>query len=133
MFKEVYIRRVDGADNRPTALLANAATPLRYKHIFGEDLLSNFANAKVENPDGSERYQIDFLPELAFIMAMQAKAMTDKTIKLEKLNPEKYMDWLEQYDGMAIENASEDILNVYLGNVKGDSESKKNSDEQNES
>jgi hypothetical protein len=66
-------------------------------------------------------------------MAMQAAALSDKSVKLDKLNQDKYLDWLEQYDGMAIENASEDILGVYLGNVKTDSESKKNNEEQNES
>ena len=130
MFKEVFIQRVDGSDDT-TPILANAATPLRYKHIFGDDLLTKFANKTDEN--GSERYQIDFLGELAFVMAMQAAALTDKSIKLEKLNPDKYMDWLEQFEGMAIENAAEDILNTYLGNVQGDSEAKKNNEEQNES
>lgn len=132
MFKEVSIQRFDGSD-KPTPLLANAATPLRYKHIFGDDLLTMFANARTVSEDGKESYHIDFLGELAFIMAMQAAALSDKSVKLDKLNQDKYLDWLEQYDGMAIENASEDILGVYLGNVKTDSESKKNNEEQSES
>lgn len=132
MYKEVSIARFDGKDE-PTPMLANAATPLRYKHIFEEDLLTLFANAKQTDADGNERYSIDFLGELAFVMAMQAASLTDKNVKMERLNQEQYINWLEQFDSMAIENASEDILNVYLGNTKTDSESKKNSDEQNES
>lgn len=132
MFKEISIQRVDGSDDT-TPILANAATPLRYKHIFGDDLLTKFANAKTTDENGSERYQIDFLGELAFVMAMQAAALTDKSIKLEKLNSDKFLDWLEQYEGMAIENAAEDILNVYLGNVGGSSEAKKNNEGQSES
>lgn len=133
MFKEVYIQHVDSTNEELTPLLANAATPLRYKHVFGEDLLTKIANAKTTDENGRERYQIDFLGELAYIMAMQAEALSDKTLKLEKLNYEKYMDWLEQFDGMAIENASEEILGVYVGNAKTDSESKKNEDGQSES
>lgn len=133
MFKDVYIQRVDYSNEEPTQLLANAATPLRYKHVFQDDLLTKFANAHKTDDTGREVYQIDFISELAFVMAMQADALSDKTIKLEKLNYEKYMDWLEQYDGMAFENAAEDILNVYIGNMSNNSESKKNNEEQSES
>ncbi len=133
MFKDVYIQRVDYSNEEPTQLLANAATPLRYKHVFQDDLLTKIANAHTTDETGREIYQIDFIGELAFVMAMQADALSDKTIKLEKLNYEKYMDWLEQYDGMAFENAAEEILNVYVGNSVSESESKKNTDGQSES
>lgn len=133
MFREVYIQRVDYSNEEPTQLLANAATPLRYKHVFEDDLLTEIANAHKTDENGREIYQIDFISELAFIMAMQADALSDKTIKLEKLNYEKYVDWLEQYDGMAFESAAEDILNVYVGNAVSDSKSKKNTEGQSES
>lgn len=133
MFKDVYIQRVDYSNEEPTQLLANAATPLRYKHVFQDDLLTEIANARKTDENGREIYQIDFISELAFIMAMQAEALSDKAIKLEKLNYEKYVDWLEQYDGMAFESAAEDILNVYVGNAVSDSKSKKNTEGQSES
>lgn len=131
MFREVSIARADGSD-APTELLANAATPRRYKQIFHEDLLTLFANAEKVKENGSKYYQIDFLAELAFVMAMQAKvAGGDKAIKLEKLNENNLIDWLENYEGMAIEDAAIDILSVYLGNTQSDSETKKNSEELN--
>lgn len=132
MFREVYIQRVDYSNEEPTQLLANAATPLRYKHVFEDDLLTEIANAHKTDENGREIYQIDFISELAFIMAMQANALSDKTIKLEKLNYEKYVDWLEQYDGMAFESAAGDIMNVYVGNAVSDSKSKKNTEGQSE-
>ena len=131
MYKEVIIARSDGSDE-PTPLLANAATPFRYKQIFGEDLLTLFANAESEE-GGRKRYNIDFLPELAYVMAMQAKAKNDKKVKLDTLNNSQFIDWLEQYDGLAIENACEEIIDVYLGNTRHGSEAKKNNVEPKES
>lgn len=133
MYREIMISRVDGSEE-PTPLLANAATPRRYKQIFGADLLTLFANAAHVDETGEKHYQIDFIAELAFVMAMQARALDDKKpLKIEKLNENALIDWLEQFDGMAIENAASDIMDVYLGNIHSDSESKKNNDEQNES
>lgn len=132
MYKEVMIARADGKDE-PTPMLANAATPLRYKQIFGDDLLTLFANAEQMDESGRKSYHIDFVAELAFIMAMQAKAHSDDKIKLEKLSANSLIDWLEDFDSMAIENAIEDIIEVYMGNTKTGSEAKKNKDEQSES
>lgn len=130
MFREVLIERADGSDT-PTPLMANAATPRRYKQVFGEDLLTLFANA--ETNDGNRKsYNIDFIAELTYIMNMQALA-ADGKVKLDKLNPNGLLDWLEQFEGMAIEDAAADILNVYLGNTATASSAKKNSEEQSES
>lgn len=130
MFREVLIERVDGSDT-PTPLMANAATPRRYKQVFGEDLLTLFANAETDDENGKS-YNIDFIAELAYIMNMQALA-ADGKVKLDKLNPNGLLDWLEQFEGMAIEDAATDILNVYLGNTATASSAKKNSEEQSES
>lgn len=131
MYKLVNIARADGSDE-PTALLANAATPRRYKQIFHEDLLTLFANAEKTDDNGSKNYQIDFLSELAFVMAMQAKAAGgDKSIRFEKLNENSLIDWLEEYDGMAIEDAAADIVDVYIGNSETTSDVKKNRGKQN--
>ena len=128
MYREVSIKRVDGSD-RPTALLANAATPRRYKQIFHEDLLTLFANAEKTSDNGEKSYHIDFMAELAFVMAMQAEALNDKNVKLDKLNEASLIDWLENYDGMAIEDAAGEIVNVYMGNAESTAEVKKNIEE----
>lgn len=130
MFKEVMIERADGSDTL-TPLMANAATSRRYKQVFGEDLLTLFANAETDDENG-KAYHIDFLAELAYIMNMQALAADGKA-KLDKLNPNGLLDWLEQFEGMAIENAATDILNVYLANTATASTAKKNKEEQSES
>jgi len=131
MFSVIDIMGSDGKA-LPVEFLANAATPRRYKAVFGEDLLQKFVNAKTEE-GGKEYYNIDFLHELAFIMAFQAKAKDDKAVRLDKLNYNSFLNWLEAFDSMAIEDKASDIIDVYLGNSKTSSEAKKNIEEQRES
>ena len=119
------IERVDGSDT-PTGLLANAATPYRYKQIFGEDLLTKFANAQGQ-ADGKTVYEIGFIPELAFVMSLQAEK---DPAKIDKTKKSDFYTWIEQYESFAFENASEEIINVYVGNLSGSSEAKKNSAQQ---
>lgn len=124
MFREVMIERADGSDTL-TPLMANAATPIRYKNVFGKDLVSLITNAIKTDENGNESYDIDFVSELAFIMAMQAKA-ADGSISIEKVNDVAYICWLEQFESMALTVAAPEILNVYLGNTKTASSAKKN-------
>lgn len=129
MYREISIARVDGSDAL-TPMLANAATPYRYKSIFGEDLIKKIASSSTINSDGTGTVTVNFVGELAFVMAMQAAAHSDKNIKMDKLNEEKFVEWLEQYDSLSMENASNDIFEVYAGNIRSDSEAKKNKEEQ---
>lgn len=129
MFKTIFIERVDGKEEA-TEFLANAATPRRYKQVFGGDLLNKFKDANTE-VDGVRQYNIDFLPELAYIMAMQAAAKSDPNVKLDKLNEESFYAWLEQFESFSIESNAEEIIDVYFRNMEGGSEAKKNNEEQN--
>lgn len=131
MFQKIEMALCNG-ETKEIEFLANAATPLRYKMTFRQDLLTKFANAKTE-VDGVENYNIDFLSELAFIMAMQAEANSNEKLKLDKLNFNSFLDWLESFDSMAFENKASELIDVYLGNVHTDSEAKKNIDQQTES
>lgn len=126
MYKKITLTTYDGKE-KDVEFLANAATPLRYKQIFGGDLIQKFVDAKKEK-NGETTYNIDFLGELAFLMAMQAKKKSDDSISLEKLSMDNYLDWLEDFGGMAIEDKAEEIIGVYIGNTKTDSEAKKNAD-----
>ncbi|MCR5404350.1 MAG: hypothetical protein K6E91_11120 [Butyrivibrio sp.] len=128
MFKSIKLQDYKGEDIE-VEMLANAATPLRYKMMFRKDLLTQFANAKTE--DGKAiNLDVDFISELAFIMAMQAKALNDSTIKLDALSFEMYLKWLEQLDSFTIESNGSEIVGVYAGNNFTSSEAKKNTDEQ---
>lgn len=128
MFATIEMPLYDGT-TKDVEFMANAATARRYKMIFGEDLLTKFTNAE-EEKDGKKVYNIDFLPELSFVMAMQAQALSDNKLKLEKVNTNMFLDWLEQFDSMAIENHASELMSVYQGNVETSSESKKNTGKQ---
>lgn len=110
MYREITI----GKESIP--MKANAATPVRYRHVFHQDVLTELAAVK-ENNYG---LAIDTISKLAFIMAKAADG-TDMT----KLNEDIYIDWLEQFETFDITSAIDDIVDLYLGNTAGMSEVKK--------
>ena len=107
-------------------MLANAATPLRYKQFFHKDILKEMQGAS----EDSEKVT-GSMPELAFIMAMQAKSKAGlKDMNL--LKEAEYIDWLEQFDPMDIPMAADDIVSLYFGNAMTEAEAKKKEEEQKE-
>lgn len=114
MYKEIKIGDIT------VPMIANGATPLRYKLIFGKDLISEFQDAE----DNSAR-AMSSLPELAFIMAKAAEAKEGKA-DMNKLNQEVFLEWLEQFDPMDLPMAANDIVTLYTGNSITTSEPKKN-------
>lgn len=113
MYKEIKIGDIT------IPMLANGATPIRYKMIFGKDLISEFNEAQKDAVKA-----MDSLPELAFIMAKAAEAKEGKS-DLNCLNQDIYVTWLEQFGPMDILNASDQIVNLYTGNMETRSEPKK--------
>lgn len=105
MFKEVKIGDIT------IPMLANGATPLRYKLLFGRDLISEFQNAE---KDATK--VVDCIPELAFIMAKAAEAKEGK-VDLNLLDQKAFLAWLEQFGPMDLPMASEEIINLYMGNA----------------
>lgn len=117
MFKKLKIGKVT------VPMLANAATPLRYKQLFGKDLITEFQGAQDD-----QAKVVESIPELAFIMAMAAEAKEGKQ-EFCLINQTTYMEWLEQFDPMDLPMASEQIVNLYLGNTVTSSEPKKKQEE----
>lgn len=113
MFKKLKIGGIT------VPMLANGATPLRYKQVFHKDIISEFQQAQ-------EDYSkvVNSIPELAFIMAMQAKAQ-DGGVALNLLDEDAYLEWVEQFEAMDLPIAAEQIINLYLGNNATSSEPKK--------
>lgn len=99
MYKKITV------DGKELELAANAATPFRFRQVFQKDLLRIFGNEKTAEAEG-----IEAVSELAYIMNKQAEK-TD----MSKLNYEGFLTWLEGFSSMAFIEASEDILNVYIG------------------
>lgn len=100
-------------------MLANGATPIRYRMVFGKDIMSEFNQSQDDVVKASSS-----LSELAFIMAKAAEAFNEKKA-MTMLNQESYVEWLEQFEPLDLVLASEDIINLYMGNGETLSEAKK--------
>jgi hypothetical protein len=109
MIKEITI------GEQTVLMAANAATPIRYKMLFKKDLLAEFQNAEADNSRVS-----DMIPELAYIMAMQAghENLSGKTF-------EDYIEWLEQFGPLDLLNAGGEIAALYIENTQETSTPKK--------
>lgn len=108
MFKEIKI------GDKNVSLLANGATPIRYRQLFHKDIITQMNSGT--NADDA----VEMASELAFIMAMSA----DKA-DMATLNMDAYYEWLEQFETFDIVQASEDIFAVYVGQEKTTSTAKK--------
>lgn len=117
MYKEIKIGDIT------VPMLANGATALRYKHIFGKDLIAEFQEAEKDSAK-----VVDSIPELAFVMSKAAEAKEGKA-DLNKLNEEMFLNWLEQFGPMDLPLAAEQIVNLYIGNGATSSEAKKKEEE----
>lgn len=98
MYKKI---KIDGTDME---LLANAATPFRFRQVFQKDLMAVFANE-----ERAQREGLEVVTELAYIMNKQAQKAD-----LSKLSFDDFIEWLEGFGPMAFVEASEDIIGVYV-------------------
>jgi hypothetical protein len=110
MYREITV----GTQSIP--MKATASTPIRYRMVFNQDLISEF-----QSIESDASLAIDTISKLAFIMASAA----DPSVDMSALNMEKYMNWLEQFEPFDLTNASDQIVDVYMGNMGTKSEDKK--------
>lgn len=109
------------------SLSANGATPIRFKMIFGEDIMVVFNQTEKGKRDDGEL--VDLTAKLAFVMNKQATCSKEE---LSKLSYKDYVDWLEQFGSMDLPKASNDIITFYVGDSTGDSKPKKEDGQQSE-
>lgn len=102
-------------------LLANAATPIRYKMVFKEDLMVLFNQINSDKRDQGE--VLGIVSQLAYIMNKQAECKD--RIELSNLSYNGYIEWLEDFGAMDFANAAEAIINTYLGTTGTTSKAKK--------
>ena len=110
MYREIKIGELS------IPMKATAATALRYRHVFGQDIMTEFQNVGQDTGLGMSALQ-----QLAFIMACAADPEKD----MGKLNEEAYMEWLDMFEPLDFAEAAEDIIDLYMGNTKSLSEVKK--------
>lgn len=113
MYREIKV------GDKSIPMLANGATPIRYRMVFGKDIISEFNQSQDDTEKASSS-----LSELAFIMAKAAEAFNEKKA-MTTLNMESYIEWLEQFEPLDLVLAAESIVNLYMGNGETLSEAKK--------
>ena len=89
--------------SREVGMLANAASPYIYKHIFHEDFL---AKLQADNPE------TDLFQKMAYVMTMQNEH--EKMSDLLKLNEDGFYEWLMDFDPMDLLYATDEISKLYL-------------------
>lgn len=109
---------------KDVTLAANAATPIRFRNIFGKDLLTIISEG-TSSEGVNMNVASEVAPQLAFLMAKTAEK-ADMT----KLNEDKLLEWLEQFEAMDVINATEQIFQVYFGDSETEVEAKKNDKDQ---
>ena len=113
------MRRDIKLGSQDVVMEANAAVPIRFKWVFGENLFAYF-NKELEGIDYTE-----FAGKLAFVMAKSAEKADMRALTIDD-----YREWLESLTGTAIAYAAPDIVDLYLGNETATSEPKKKVDQQ---
>ena len=92
-------------------LAANAATPFRYKQLFGDDLLRIFQ----ESTESKEKEITlsETVTQLAFIMNRQAEGVNMNTLSMDE-----FFTWLENFEPMEIVLVGQEIINTYLSSAQ---------------
>lgn len=110
--------------DKTVPMMVNAATPIRFRNLFGKDLLTLIY-------EGSREGGVDLTvasevaPELAFIMAKAAEKSD-----MNALSVEMYLKWLEDFGPLDFVNATDEIFNFYYGDQATTADSKKKEQEQ---
>lgn len=112
MYKEITLKTPNG-EERTVPMLANAATPIRYKMMFGKDLM----NATIFSGGDLD---LEIISRLAYILSKQAAK-----VDMSRLSDDDYIDWLEDFDSMAFVDSAQDIFSVYIGSRNNTSKAKK--------
>lgn len=112
MYAEIKLKDAQG-DEKTVPMLATASTPIRFKMLYGKDLMTGIVSA-----DGS--FDLDIVSKLAYLMSMQA-AKADIT----SLNTDKFIDWLDGFDSMAFMDNCDKIFEVYVKSRNNTSKAKK--------
>ena len=113
MYKSVKI------GDKSVPMMAMASINLYYKRIFRRDPI------KVQADEGTTPGdKINLYLEMGFVMAKFAETKGDRK-KMNQLNEDSYMDWLEQFELSDSMGAVNDIIEVYEGQKGVSSQEKK--------
>ena len=101
----------------PVELEANGGTPIRYKMLFGKDVITELGT--IEDPKEDIEKFTEIVSRMAYVMYCQANGVA-KTMSLEG-----YTEFCESFDDpMVFSMESNKIVSVYFKNLKSTSEAK---------
>lgn len=100
MFKVITIGDV------PVEMKATGSTVIRYKQIFHRDYFRDINDSDIAD-------RIDVFTRMGFVMAKQAEGAD-----MGKLNEDSFIDWLDQFDPLDVESATDQIMLFFAGSEK---------------
>lgn len=84
----------------------NAATAIRFKQVFGADLLRSFS-------EQGENLDINIVLQLGYVMYLQASGSD-----FVGVGAGDFLTWLEGFETMDMFNAAKDIVSVWIDTNK---------------
>lgn len=112
MYGKVSLETTEGP--KEFEFVANAATKIRYRQVFGEDLEAELAKLKP-----GDRFPSEFPEKLGFIMNQQAAGAD-----MKKQNEDTYIKWAEQFEPEAVYRSGNSLIEIYFSNRKTTSTAK---------
>ena len=102
-------------------MMCKASTNLYYKQIFGEDPILKQSDTQMTTGES-----INFTQQLAFVMAKAAEANGDRA-KMLDVSQDDYLDWLDQFEFLDLQNALGDVMALYTQSKTSTSREKRSS------
>lgn len=90
--------------SKSVEMVANAATPFRFRNVFKKDLLKIFSNTSEDNVSA----QLEAGQMLAFIMNKQAEG-----VDMNKLTEEQFYTWLEDFSSSDMYDSLEAVVSLW--------------------
>lgn len=114
------MKKIIRIGEQEVALASNAATALRYKSVFGKDLLKEFA--KLDKVDDTDKIDaVEMVEKLTYIMNLQNKG------EIKEASEDGFVDWLEKFEESDFQKPEtiQEILAIWNKNISTTSELKK--------
>lgn len=102
--------------SKSVEMVANAATPFRFRNVFKKDLLKIFSNTSEDNVSA----QLEAGQMLAFIMNKQAEG-----VDMNKLTEEQFYTWLEGFSSSDMYDSLEAVVSLWQATGETSSTPKK--------
>lgn len=99
----------------PVVMCGNAATPIRYKQVFHQDLL------KTVRAMTAEDFDVDALSQLAYIMSQQAAGADFRAVTFDS-----FCEWIAQFEQAEFLAKVGEVLNLWMQSSQTEVKAKKN-------